>query len=509
MDCMFLCSKPKSIKLTYGGYHRRFTITQPLSSMKFKDLVAATRTLFPELSDKQKQRIFFSYEDNEKDTIHLDSDEELKEAIQCQMSSNERDSLPSPTPSVLRFNVHCPYAMLPGHQTPFEYHTNPLHGSEPKLKEIGSPTRIGTAKGTKEAMGSPKQQNLTPSVVEGQQIKSPSVVVMDSSKLLDLLESDLSQKYPSNLNASPHSHQQIATKLNEAAGVLSARQPTDGNDITPGVPTSMTTPPPTPTSPPAPLPTPVTGTVTGTAEAAATVTELTDVRVIDAEASAPVVLVQESTTVEQQLPESTLKGEQAQEPGMGLAEGGQGQGLVEGVQGLGGEVQGLPVQEEKEGSTQYSTTIYMDTDMGMDSDDGLTALTLENDPDIKDFTVLLHHRPAVEDEMDGDGVMVTASMQEEPTEREQDKDKGYIAVEKNEKNEQDENDLLCWDEHLTTTVVREDIKVVDDNDIKDNDDDDVDKAAWHKVDTVKVSTVTNALGLMGRTEKHSPLSADV
>ena len=213
MDCLFPCSKPKSIKLTYDGCNRRISMTQPLSSMKFQDLITAARTLFPELSNQQNHRVFFSYEDNEKDIIHLDSDEELQEAFQCQLSFHELEASSSPSPSLLRFHVHCPTAMLSHHQIPIEYHTNPLHTLEqPKSKGI-----VGTM-GTNDAMGGHKTTSLG---------------LLDNSKLLDLLESDLLDKYPSDLNANPHLCQQIEDKLNGSMEVSLAQQPMDGEGMVP------------------------------------------------------------------------------------------------------------------------------------------------------------------------------------------------------------------------------------------------------------------------------------
>ena len=275
-----MCSKPKSIKLTYGGCIRRITMTQS-STIKYQDLVAAARTLFPELSNKQSHHLYFSYEDNEKDIIHLDSDEELREAFSCQLASNERrSSSSSPSQSLLRFNVHCPSAMLPRHQTPIEYHNNPLHTMELKSKEM-----VATASTT--------GQND----VMGRQKKTPLMgLPVDNNKLLDQLESDLLDTYPLDFHATPHSLQQIEATLSEEADVsMKALQPTEGDGIAPLVPTSMTILTPTPTS------------ALASASAPETAPETVSLTVV----------VQTETDPE---PLSTLMGEQAQELGSGLGQ---------------------------------------------------------------------------------------------------------------------------------------------------------------------------------------------
>ena len=428
MDCLFLCSKPKSIKLTYGGCNRRITMTQPLSSMKFQDLITAARTLFPELANQQNHRVFFSYEDNEKDIIHLDSDEELQEAFQCQLSSHELEASSSPSPSLLRFHVHCP-TLLSHHQIPIEYHNNPLHTLEQqKSKEIVG--TMGTTMGTNDAMGGHK--------------KSP-LGLLDNSKLLDLLESDLLGKYPSDLNTNLHSCQQIEDKLNETMEVSLVQQPMDGEGVVPLVATA-----------------PVLSVVqaeTGT--------------------DAPAVMVMSESTAEQEMPVYTVMKEQEQglESGLGEEEKEQGQGLhqeqKEQEQGPVEEGALLPVPEE---TTFYSTTLYSTVDMN--DDDGLTALTLDNDPEIKDY-MMLYGRSTVED---GDGVMVTASMQEEVEVCEPDQCNAHM-------DKDDDIDWLSRDEHLTTTVVQEDVN-------------DVDKVEWHKVDTACTVELTEHI-------QHSPLSAEV
>ena len=159
--------------------------------------------------------------------------------------------------------------------------------------------------------------------------------------------------------------------------------------------------------------------------------------------------------------------------------GEQDSGLVE-------EGQELPLPEE---ITFYSTTLYSTVDM---DDDGLTALTLENDPEIKDLTVLSHRRSIVED-VDGDEVMVTASMQEELVGCEE-QDKGCLDVDNDEKiddddddnnnnddekvnDDDDEKDWMSLDEHLTTTVVPDDVQ-------------DADKTGWQQVDTFGLPEVS-------------------